>query len=727
MKGQPTTSSESRWNAHGASNVRQLWRLLALAALLLLPAIGTAASNALEEITYSALPGNKVQFHLRMASEAAEPSSFATDSPARLILDFADVAIALPKRSIPVGVGVAHSIDAVQAGGRSRVVINMNEMVPHELRVAGKDIWLTLQSGISREEQEAAAQVSDDLLIKRGGALQAIDFRRGPAGEGRVLVTLPSANTVVDVREQGDRIILDILDAKLPKALHQRLDVVDFATPVQQIESSPVGNNSKINIESAGEYEYLAYQADDLYTVEFRPLTKEEKELQQKQKLVYTGDRLSLNFQNIEVRAVLQLLADFTGLNMVVSDSVGGNITLRLKNVPWDQAMDIILKSKGLSMRRNDNVILVAPTQEIASQEELELASQQKIEELAPLRSEFIQINYAKASDLAALLKSGENRLLSERGQVTVDNRTNTLLLQDTAAKLEDIRRMILKLDIPVRQVLIESRIVIANNDFAKDLGVRFGWSGARALGDGHEVNIAGGQAGYLEGTNDVYKGTWLGSTSGGVYNAGIALPNGSSAEALLVDLPVTAPSGAVNFLLGKIGSYLLQLELSAMQQEGRGEIVSSPRVITSDQNKATIKQGVEIPYQQATASGATSVSFKEAVLQLEVTPQITPDDRIMMDLKINKDNPDFARQVLGVPPVDTRSVETKVLVDNGETVVLGGVYERTKSFNKEQVPFFGDIPVVGYLFKTTSTQDENSELLIFITPKILKETLSAR
>jgi type IV pilus assembly protein PilQ len=412
---------------------------------------------------------------------------------------------------------------------------------------------------------------------------------------------------------------------------------------------------------------------------------------------------------------------------MVVSDTVNGSITLRLKNVPWDQAMDIILKSKGLSMRRNANVIMVAPTQEIASREELELASQQKIEELAPLRSEFIQVNYAKAMDLAQLLKSGDNRLLSERGQVTVDARTNTLLLQDTAAKLEDIRRMILKLDIPVRQVLIESRIVIANNDFAKDLGVRFGWSGARSLGDGHEVNIAGGQNGYLDGTNDVYKGTWLGSTSGGVYNAGLALPNGSSREALLVDLPVTSPSGAVNFLLGKIGSYLLQLELSAMQQEGRGEIVSSPRVITSDQNKATIKQGVEIPYQEASSSGATSVSFKEAVLQLEVTPQITPDDRIMMDLKINKDNPDYTREILGVPPVDTRSIETKVLVDNGETVVLGGVYERTKSYQKEQVPFFGDLPVLGVLFKTTSTDDENTELLMFITPKILKETLSAR
>jgi type IV pilus assembly protein PilQ len=372
-------------------------------------------------------------------------------------------------------------------------------------------------------------------------------------------------------------------------------------------------------------------------------------------------------------------------------------------------------------------VVMVAPTQEIASREELELASQQKIEELAPLRSEFLQVNYAKAADLAALLKSAENRLLSERGQVTVDERTNTLLIQDTAAKLEDIRRMVLRLDVPVRQVMIESRIVIANNDFARDLGVRFGWSGSRDLGSGNQVNIGGGLAGHLDGTYGANKGPFLQDTAGNAFNSGYALPNGGTAEALLVDLPANAPSGAINFLIGKIGSYLLQLELSAMQQEGRGEVISSPRVITSDQKQARIKQGVEIPFQERTSSGATSVAFKEAVLSLEVTPRITPDDRIDMELKVNKDSPDFAREVLGVPPVDTREVETTVLVDNGETVVLGGVYERTKTMSKEQVPLLGDIPVLGYLFKQKDETDNNSELLIFITPKILKETLSSR
>ncbi len=693
--------------------------------LLLMSLAGVAqAQGVLEDISYSALPGNKVQFTLRMSEKVPPPSSFSTDSPARLVMDFPGVSVGLASKSLAVGVGVAHSVNAVEAGNRTRVVFNLNQMVPYEVSQSEHEIRVTLQSGLAMAEQKSGEGLAAVLLGT--GGVRSIDFRRGGSGEGRVIIELEESDTLVSVSEEGKDVILNILSTDLPEHLHQRLDVTDFSTPVQTVESAPDGKDVEVRIHTEGEHEYLAYQADNLYTVEFRPLSKEEKERLQKEKFVYSGERLSLNFQDIQVRAVLQLLADFTGLNMVVSDTVRGNITLRLKNVPWDQAMDIILKSKGLSMRRNDNVIMVAPTQEIASREELELASQQKIEELAPLKSEFIQVNYAKASDLAALLKSAENRLLSERGQVTVDDRTNTLLVQDTAAKLEDIRRMVLRLDVAVRQVLIESRIVIANNDFARDLGVRFGWSGSRSLGNGNEVNIGGGRPGSVEGSYTVNKGPFLQDTAGNAFNSGFQL-GGGNAEALLVDLPAVAPSGAVNFLIGKIGSYLLQLELSAMQQEGRGEIVSSPRVITSDQNKATIKQGVEIPYQEATSSGATSVSFKEAVLSLEVTPQITPDDRIMMELKIDKDSPDFSRQVLGVPPVDTRSVETSVLVDNGETLVLGGVYERTKTFSKEQVPLFGDIPVLGYLFKSTTQSDENTELLIFITPKILKETLSAR
>ena len=471
-----------------------------------------------------------------------------------------------------------------------------------------------------------------------------------------------------------------------------------------------------MTIATSGEFEHLAYQANNTYTVEFRGLTKQEKEARRKEQQVYEGERLSLNFQDIEVRAVLQLLADFTGLNMVVSDTVDGRITLRLKNVPWDQAMDIILKTKGLSMRRNDNVVLVAPTEEIASREKLELESQQQILELAPLRSELIQVNYAKAADFAALLKSTDNKLISERGSVSIDERTNTLLVQDTAAKLSEIRALVSELDIPVRQVLIESRIVIANNDFARDLGVKLGFGARGTNSSGHTGVVGGGLPGDLDGS--------------AIGSPGVEIPAGTGNQGLLVNLPQTLAAGsggAVNLLLGKVGSYLLRLELSAMQQEGKGEIVSSPRVITSDQNEATIKQGVQIPYQEATSSGATSVSFKDAVLELTVTPHITPDDRIIMDLLVKKDNPDFTRAVLGVPPVDTRELKTSVLVDNGETVVLGGVFERTKSKNVGRVPFFGDLPYVGWAFKQEQIQDENSELLIFLTPKILKDTLTLR
>jgi len=597
----------------------------------------------------------------------------------------------------------------------------LTNMVNHKIDIKGNDVLALLDVSNQSQIESMALPSAGTTDNSSGGAAQGdggkdvikgIDFRRGTNGQGRVLITLGNTSMPVDVREEGERVIVDFYKADIDPSLLRSLDVVDFATPVSMIETSRSGDKVHIEITASGDYDYLAYQANDIFAVEVRSLTKQEKELLQKERMVFTGERLSLNFQDIEVRSVLQLLADFTGLNLVTSDTVSGRITLRLKNVPWDQALDIILKSKGLSKRQTDNVIMVAPTEEIAAREQLELESRQKIEELAPLRSEFIQVNYAKAEDLAGLLKSEENRLLSERGNVTVDVRTNTLLVQDTAAKLEDIRRLLLRLDIPVRQVLIESRIVIANNDFARDLGVRFGANWDYDIGDSFGLT-AGGLPGHT------------GNTFG--IAPGIENPAGSTNESLMVNLPVNSPSGAVNFLVGKVGTYLLQLELSAMQREGKGEVISSPRLITSDQNPASIKQGVEIPYQEASASGATSVSFKEAVLKLEVTPHITPDDRIRMDLQINKDSPDYSRALNDIPPVDTRKIETTVLVDNGETVVLGGVFERTKTDSTEKVPFFGDIPYMGVLFRRNEKIDENKELLIFVTPKILKETLTVR
>ncbi|MEN8177918.1 MAG: type IV pilus secretin PilQ [Pseudomonadota bacterium] len=678
------------------------------------------AGPYLKAIDFSVLPGDKVQLNLQMSEQVAEPASFTTDNPARISLDFLGVKSDLGYKTKLIGVGSAHSVTALEVGNRTRVVINLTNSIAHELKISGDKVQVLLgvDSSDSTSASNAASVIDSEQknVSDSAGAdthtISNVDFRRGNDGEGRVLVTLTDPTIPVDVREEGGRIIVEFFKASIDQSLIQSLDVVDFATPITLIETKPSGENTLIEISHTGEYDYLAYQANEVFAVEVRSLTKREKEALQKERMVFTGEKLSLNFQDIEVRSVLQLLADFTGLNLVTSDTVSGRITLRLKNVPWDQALDIILKSKGLSKRQTDNVIMVAPTEEIAAREQLELESQQKIEELAPLRSEFIQINYAKAENLANLFKSEESRLLSERGNVTVDVRTNTLLIQDTVAKLEDIRRLLQKLDIPVRQVLIESRIVIANNDFARELGVRFGASGHYDIGDSYGVT-AGGTPGHLPGTsNDVN---------------GIEIPSGSGAESLMVNLPVSNPSGAVNFLVGKVGSYLLQLELSAMQREGKGEIISSPRVITSDQNKASIKQGFEIPYQEASSSGATSVSFKEAVLKLEVTPQITPDDRIRMDLKINKDSPDYSRTLNEIPPIDTRKIETTVLVDNGETVVLGGVFERTKSDSMEKVPFFGDIPYLGVLFRRNAKVDENKELLIFVTPKILKESLRVR
>ena len=460
-------------------------RKTAVAGVLLLWAfLSDAMANQLQDISFSALPGNRVEIVLTTSEAVGEPTSFTTDNPARIAIDLRNTSSALTQKVTPVAIGMARSVTAIEAGDRTRVVINLLEQVSHEIRTEGNKLYVSVGAGgagsMSAAAPQAAVATSRNIKARQGLALENIDFRRGTQGEGRVEIQLSDPSVVVDMRQQGTKVVLDFVDTALPPQLSRKLDVMDFATPVKTIETRPNGRDVRMSIDTEGEFEHLAYQANDTYTVEFRALTKQEKEARLKEQQVYEGDRLSLNFQDIEVRAVLQLLADFTGLNMVVSDTVAGRITLRLKNVPWDQAMDIILKTKGLSMRRNDNVVLVAPTEEIAAREKLELESQQQIEELAPLRSELVQINYAKAEDLAALLKSSENKLLSDRGSVSIDERTNTLLVQDTAAKLSEIRELVASLDIPVRQVMIESRIVIANNDFARDLGVRLGVSASR-------------------------------------------------------------------------------------------------------------------------------------------------------------------------------------------------------------------------------------------------------
>jgi type IV pilus assembly protein PilQ len=676
------------------------------AALLLAASHASFAQSSvtLDDISYAALPGDRVQVELKLSGRVDEPLSFAIDNPARVALDLPGVNLNLPRKTSDINVGMARSVTAVEAAGRTRVVLNLVKMVPYSLKVAGNSVLLTLEgAGTAAGPALAAATRMAGRAAERG-TIENIDFRRGEEGEGRVIVSLSDPSIVVDTQEEGGRIIVEFLNAELPERLQRRLEVTDFATPVQTIESVQRGNNVRMTILPKGLYEHLAYQSDDLFSLDVKAVSEAEEEQVRRDKFDYTGERLSLNFQNIEVRAVLQLIADFTGLNLVASDTVTGNLTLRLKNVPWDQALDIILKTKGLAMRQTGNVVLVAPSEEIAAREKLELESQKQIEELAPLRSEFVQVNYAKAADIATLLKAEGNSLLTERGNVSVDGRTNTLLVRDTSEAIDAVRTLVATLDVPVRQVLIESRIVIADDSFNRDLGVRFGISKAETLNTGNpsrDLFIGGG----LEGDTD--------------FGGTVAFNNGTE-ENLIVDLPIGGAAGALKLALVAIPDHLLQLELQALQFEGRGEVLSNPRVITSNQREAIIEQGTEIPFQEATSSGATSTAFKKAVLSLRVTPQITPDERVIMDLAVNQDT--VGQEFGGVPSINTREVNTQVLVDNGDTVVLGGIFEQTKRDDVEKVPFFGDLPYLGVLFRTKSIRDDKSELLIFVTPKILEE-----
>jgi len=677
---------------------------------------GTTYAISLDNVSFASLPGERVQIKLTL-SEAlpARPLNFTIDNPARIAVDFPNTTLGLAEKSQTIGIGMANSFSAVEAAGRTRVVINLTRSVSYTIDVEGNSVIINLDSGISSSTNSSSSSSS---LVSSAARVEDIDFRRGENGEGRIIVKLSSASIPIDMGLESGKVVIDFFDTQLPSNLDRKLDVIDFATPVKEIDTVANGNNVRMTITAISEdYEHLAYQSEDQYVIEFKPLTKEEKESQDKDKFGYTGERLSLNFQNIEVRAILQLIADFTGLNMVTSDAVSGNVTLRLKNVPWDQALDIILKSRGLGMRKSGNVILVAPSEELAARERLELEASRQVEELAPLRTEFMQINYASASDLMSLIQAEENNLLSERGNVSIDARTNTLIIQDISSSLEAVRGLISELDVPIRQVLIESRIVNADESFAKDIGVRFGYSKATKQGTTSRANIGEGGA-----TPFVAIG---GGNTGNINFGGTTAFNDGTNENLIVDLPaLPGNASALALAIGKVGSFLLQLELSALIAEGRGEDIASPRVITANQHEAVIESGVQIPYQQASSSGATTTAFQDAVLSLRVTPQITPDDRIIMDLQVNQDTLS-GTVVNGVPAINTRSVSTQVLVQNGETIVLGGVYTSTDTQSIDRTPFFGDLPYVGFLFKRTSNTSRKSELLIFITPKILKDSLT--
>jgi len=706
-------------------------RLAVLAQAALLLFCGATASaqegNRLQDIQVQSLPGQRVELKLIMSETAPEPLAFTIENPARIALDLPDTTLGLTSRRRDVNLGPLNTVLTAEANGRTRVVLNLGSMVEYKTVRSGNTVTITLGDGddySAGSAQFASAPSSDNRSYAAPGsrAISSVDFRRTRDGGGRVVINLTDPSTPVDIRQEGGRVVAVFKDTSLPAELMRRLDVMDFATPVTTVDTLRTNLDTRIVISADGKYEQLAYQSDNEFTIEINPApetTDPESNLFSEEK-EYEGQRLTLNFQDIETRAVLQLLAETSGKNIVVSDTVQGNVTLRLRNVPWDQALDIVMTTKGLDMRQNGNVIMVAPAQEIAARETADLEAQLAISELEPMYSEFLQVNYAKASDLSALITggSGGNSMLSERGSIGVDDRTNTLLVQDTADRLQDVRRMVRTLDVPIKQVLIESRIVVVNDDFSRDLGVRLGVSAFNESNTGL-TTVSGSGA----GTDGM-----ISSYLDGQLNPGPGVPfiqYPSLSNRYNVNVPIADAAGRFSLAILE-NDYLVDLELSALEAEGRGEIVSTPRVITANQSEATIKQGVEIPYQQAASSGATTISFKEAVLELVVTPQITPDNNIIMDLKVSKDNVGEIISTGGlggtVPSIDTRSVETQVLVADGQTVVLGGIYETERRETVKKVPFLGDIPFAGALFRSKQRTDNKAELLIFVTPRILEE-----
>jgi type IV pilus assembly protein PilQ len=701
---------------------------LAQAALLLFWGATASAQegNRLQDIQVQSLPGDRVELTLIMSDTAPEPLDFTIENPARIALDLPNTALGLSQRRRDVNMGPLDTVLTAEANGRTRVVLNLGTMVEYDTRLSGNTVVVTLGDSDSYSAgttQFASAPSSNTASYAAPGsrAISAVDFRRTRDGGGRIIVNLTEPSTPVDIRQEGGRVVAVFKDTSLPAELMRRLDVNDFATPVTTVDTLRTNLDTRIVISAEGKYEQLAYQSDNEFTIEINPAPEKadaESSLFSESK-EYEGQRLTLNFQDIETRAVLQLLAETSGRNIVVSDTVQGNVTLRLRNVPWDQALDIVMTTKGLDMRQNGNVILVAPAEEIAARETADLEARLAIAELEPVYSEFLQVNYAKAADLATLIAGvGEGSMLGERGSIAVDDRTNTLLIQDTAERLQNIRRMVRTLDIPIKQVLIESRIVVVNDDFSRDIGVRFGVTSESVSPDGEGVVVTGSGEGannYLSSIVDA-----LNDPSGATLAEYPTLQDRYN-----VSLPIGNPAG--RFALAVLNDdFLVDLELTAMEAEGRGEIVSTPRVITANQKEASIKQGVEIPYQQSASSGATTIQFKEAVLELTVTPQVTPDNNIIMDLMVSKDNVGDIISTGGlggtVPSIDTRSVETQVLVKDGQTVVLGGIYETERRETISKVPVLGDIPFVGAAFRSKQVTNNKAELLIFVTPRILEE-----
>ncbi len=687
-------------------------------ALMAFTAIALKAQAAdpvkLETIDVQTLSGQQVQLRLHLSGPAPEPIPFTIDKPARIAFDLPNTTLALPSRRVDVRSGGVDTVLAAEANGRTRLVVNVDSMLPYTTKVDGNTIIVTLGNtpGSATASVAAVPRAGTGQAAAAERSIRTIDFRRGSDGTGRVIVQLTDPRTPVNVRQEGNQVVVDFAGTLMPKNLMRRYDVMDFATPVQTVDAVRVEGSSRLVISAQGDFEQLAYQSDNQYTIEIKPSLKRANAEEKKE---YTGERLTLNFQDIDVRSVLQLLADTSGQNIVVSDSVTGNLTLRLQNVPWDQALDIVLRTKGLDKRRQDNVIIIGPTEELANREKAELAARREVQELSPVHSEFLQVNYAKVADLAKLIKSNNAKesMLSPRGSLSTDDRTNTLLVQDTAERLTDIRRLVQTLDVPIRQVLIEARIVVVSDTFERDLGAKLGISTSGSAG----ANLFSVSGTAAASDSIVNAATTATSSTAAITTAALA-------NRYQVNLPASNVNGSFGVSLLS-GSHLIDLELSAAENEGKSETISSPRIITANQKQATIMQGVEIPYQESASSGATTTQFKNAVLSLKVTPLITPDNRVVLDLDVSDDT--VGAQVSSatggsVPSIDTRNIQTQVLVNDGQTVVLGGILETSKSRSANKVPFLADVPILGHLFKSTININNKTELLIFITPKILRE-----
>jgi type IV pilus assembly protein PilQ len=686
-----------------------------------------AQTNSIEAFDVSQQGGNVVVRITTKEPLKGVPPNFAVVNPARIALDFPNTINALGRASQNIGQGELRSMNVVQGADRTRVVLNLQRPVAHETTLDGRTVVISLAAPAVAQAGTPAGQVSH-FAEGRADArhqIKDVDFRRGPAGEGRIVVDLSDPNTGIDIRQQGQNIIVEFAKTMLPDTLRRRLDVVDFATPVNTVSTFQQGENARMVIEPKGQWEHNAYQSDSQFVVEVKPLATDGGRAAQRDR--YTGEKLSLNFQNVEVRAVLNVIADFTDLNIITSDTVAGSITLRLKDVPWDQALDIILQTRGLDSRRSGNVIWIAPRDELATREKLALEAQQQINDLEQTRTESFQMNYQKASDVAKLLSDPAQRLLSKRGSAVVDARTNTLFVQDTPARLDEVRKLLAKIDVSVRQVMIEARIVEANDSFSKNLGARLGYndlSAGRSIGGAAGPRLALGP-GSLETRASVAAN---GVEGGAAAGAAATVP--TVGQTLGANLPAAGVNGfnagQFSFILfNSAATRFLNIEISALEADGKGKIISSPRVLTADQVEALIEQGTSIPYQQATSSGATSVSFQKANLSLKVKPQITPDGNVIMDLDVNNDSVGAATAT-GLA-INTKHVKTQVLVENGGTVVIGGIYQQADRTDITRVPLLGELPYIGFLFRNNTSSTNKTELLVFITPRVVNDRLTIR